>query len=180
MWSHYLNSSNISLKAITSALSSWDNLFPLQPGWELSRYPVSWPCLSSPGVGAGSEAAWEPSSPRKAGTLGTTSGTGKTDKQSLPDSILPSFFSWASSEPLEPLEKGWWLKRSSHRRLRHSLARKRRTYPTLFTTGRLLRCCFPSKDAETGKPQRQPLRVGHKKATGPWEEVFVCAVVPWF
>lgn len=23
----------------------------------------------------------------------------------------------------------------------------------LFTTGRLRRCCFPSKDAETGKPQ---------------------------
>lgn len=50
--------------------------------------------------------------------------------------------------------KGWLLKRLSHRRLRHSFFRKRRTYPMLFTTSRLWRCCFPSKEAETGKQNR--------------------------
>ena len=82
----------------------------------------------------------------------------KADHKSLPDSILPSWLSGALSEALVPLGKGWWLKRSSHRRLRHSLVRKRRTYPTLFTTGRLRKCCFPSKEAETGRAQTQLLR----------------------
>lgn len=65
MWSHCLNSSNISLKAITSALSSWSNPFPLQPGWGLSRYPQSRPALTPPGVGVGGQR----------GSLGASNGS---------------------------------------------------------------------------------------------------------
>lgn len=114
------------------------------------------------------------------GHLGPPAGIRRTNGKSLPDSFLPSWFSWVSSEALDPRGKGWWLKRSSHRRLRHSLVRKRRTYPMLFTTGRLLKCCFPSKDAETGKPETAPQSRGTGEShvsISREQEAFVCLVL---
>lgn len=62
MWSHP-DSNNIHLKATAPALSSWSDLFPLQPGWGLPGYLRSWPFLTTSwdgGEGVGREAACGP------------------------------------------------------------------------------------------------------------------------
>lgn len=72
----------------------------------------------------------------------------------LPVSILPVSYSLGLSEVELYCTKGWLLNRLSQIRLRQSFFRKRRTYPMLFTTGRLRRCCFPSNEADTAKQQQ--------------------------